>query len=110
MQRSCKANAWVRFEWEVKDVTSLTEGRYLFSPSFFVDGYFLRLQVGKIKWERSDGYSLALFLALDLPATGLVSFRIAFVALPPFIALLNVLPPLNVLPCSHSIAKCILHF
>jgi hypothetical protein len=77
----------------------MVEGRYLFSPSFFVDGpyahvhrllessdfydfrcfvaflllsagYWFRLQAGRIRWERNDGFAFALFLSLDITATG----------------------------------------
>lgn len=57
----------------------MQEGKYIFSPSFFVDGYWFRLQCGKIRWERADGYAFALFLSLDLAQTGLAQERGFFV-------------------------------
>ena len=35
---------------QVENVSKLIEGRYVFSPSFFIDGYWMRLQAGRIRW------------------------------------------------------------
>lgn len=65
------SGGWKVLTWRLADVANMPEGQYIFSPSFPVDGYWFRLQAGRIKWERSDGYAFALFLSLDLPASGL---------------------------------------
>lgn len=77
----------ISFTWRIEGVSKMAEGAYIFSPSFYVDGYWFRLQAGCIPWDRSDGPAFALFLSLvsflcfsivlmnrvlqDLPATGL---------------------------------------
>lgn len=52
------------FTWKVEGVSRMIEGRYIFSPSFYLDGYWFRLQAGRIRWERADGFAFALFLSL----------------------------------------------
>jgi hypothetical protein len=52
------------FTWRLEQVSKMVEGRYMFSPSFYLDGYWFRLQAGRIRWERADGYAFALFLSL----------------------------------------------
>jgi hypothetical protein len=56
------------FVWRVEGVSMMELGRYKVSPSFYVDGYWVRLQVGRIKWERE---AFALFASLDLERSGI---------------------------------------
>jgi hypothetical protein len=53
------------------NINDFTDGKYVLAPSFYLGGYWLRLQAGKIRWERSDGFSFALFLSLDIKKSDL---------------------------------------
>lgn len=67
------------FRWQIEHVSKMTEGKYIFSPSFYLEGYWFRLQAGRIKWARADGFSLALFLSVDLEMSGIVNTRGFFI-------------------------------
>ncbi|AYV82441.1 MAG: hypothetical protein Hyperionvirus1_20 [Hyperionvirus sp.] len=57
--------------WILKDVSKMVEGKYIFSESCHINGYWFRLQAGKIRWEREDGFAFALFTSLDLEKSGI---------------------------------------
>jgi hypothetical protein len=63
------------FDWNVTDVPHMQLGKYIFSDSFCVDGYFFRLQAGKVDQSSGNARSIAfaLFLSLDAARTGVVS-------------------------------------
>lgn len=49
------------------EVSKLKEDEYTYSPSFFVDGYWFRLQAGKVIENKSENkdYHFGLFLSID---------------------------------------------
>ena len=39
----------IPYQWKIERISSMMEGKYMFSPSFYLDGYWFRLQAGRIK-------------------------------------------------------------
>lgn len=53
----------ILFEWRIMGISNMQERRYIYSPSFYLDGYWFRLQTGKIQWQ-STSFGLSLFLSV----------------------------------------------
>jgi hypothetical protein len=62
------------FSWHIDNVSQLVPDQYSFGHAFFVDGYWFRLQAGRMLSPppaAADHYAFALFLRIDLPLSGL---------------------------------------
>jgi ribosomal protein RSM22 (predicted rRNA methylase) len=54
----------IRFTWRIDGISHMAEAQYTFSPAFYLDGYWFRLQAGRIRLPKADAYTFALFLSL----------------------------------------------